>query len=122
MSGTSAPPPEGPGDQQPPFGGQQPSYPSPPSGQPGYGQPAYGQPGYYGQPADGTPAYGQVPSAGVPASMGTRLLARIIDSLIVVIPFAIIYTILLVSLVNTNEVDPETGEVSGGGGIIATIT
>ena len=121
MSGTSAPPPGEPGNpqQQPPTHGEQPSYPPP--GQQAYGQPGYQQPGYpqqgYGQPGYGA----QVPSAGEPASMGTRLLARIIDGLIVGIPFAVIYSVFIVSIINNAEVDPVTGELEGGGGgIVAT--
>jgi uncharacterized RDD family membrane protein YckC len=119
MSGTSAPPPGDPGNpQQPPGYGQQ-GYPAPPPGQQPYGQQPYGQPGH-SQPGYGAPAYGQAPSAGTPASMGTRLLARIIDGLIVGIPFFIIYLILAAVFISNAEVDPVTGELSGGGGIVAT--
>jgi uncharacterized RDD family membrane protein YckC len=52
--------------------------------------------------------------------MGTRLLARIIDGLIVGIPFFIIYLILAAVFISNAEVDPVTGELSGGGGIVAT--
>lgn len=141
MSGSSAPPPGEPGSpqQQPPH--ETPSYPPPPpgqspggSGQPGYQQPGYEQQAYpqqgypqqgfpqqgYGQPAYGATAYGQPPSAGEPASMGTRLLARIIDNLILGVPFAILGSILLAAFVNTAEVDPVTDELEGGGGFLAT--
>jgi len=52
--------------------------------------------------------------------MGTRLLARIIDGLILGIPFGILSTILIAAFVNTAEVDPVTDEVEGGGGFLAT--
>jgi uncharacterized RDD family membrane protein YckC len=79
-AGWGAPPPSG--------------YGPPEAGQPGYGQPGYGQPGY-GQPGYGYPAYtgspyppaGMVPTTpdGVPlAGPGRRLLARIVDDLILV--------------------------------------
>jgi uncharacterized RDD family membrane protein YckC len=84
-----APPPAAPQYGQPP---QQQPY-----GQPGYGQaPQYGQPGAY-PAAPGYAAYGQQPAvagAGVPANMGIRLLARIIDGVIVFVPLAIIGAIL----------------------------
>jgi uncharacterized RDD family membrane protein YckC len=79
----------------PPYGQPQaPQYgqPQQPYGQPGYGQaPAYGQPGAY-PAAPGYSQYGQptVTGTGVPAGMGYRLLARIIDWLIVGIPLGII--------------------------------
>jgi uncharacterized RDD family membrane protein YckC len=71
--------------------------PQQPYGQPGYGQaPQYGQPGAY-PAAPGYSAYGQQPAvagAGVPANMGIRLLARIVDWVIVFVPLAIIGAIL----------------------------
>ena len=93
-------PPQQPGyGQQPPPGyGQQPppppGYGPPPGYAPGqyppapqYGAPGYGQHGY-GQQAYATP--GTTPF-GYPASMGSRLLARIIDGIIVsVLPWIVI--------------------------------
>jgi uncharacterized RDD family membrane protein YckC len=99
---------------QPPTGGDQPTpydpppfYGSPPAyGQPQYGQPQYGQPQYgqpppygtppsgYGQPQYGQPQYGYGPPLGTGpgcvASMGTRLVARIIDALLLSVVVAAI--------------------------------
>ncbi|MGH8962308.1 MAG: RDD family protein [Jatrophihabitantaceae bacterium] len=116
-------PPEG---QQPPQYGQ---YPPPPQyGQPQYGQPQYGQP-QYGQypPAPAYSAYGAPqPSAGTPAGMGNRLLARIIDWLIIGIPFGIIFAIVAASVVKTGRTcavnDPNCTPVSAsGGGAVALL-
>lgn len=79
-----------PGYGQPPAHGQQPGYgqPAPPYGEGGYGQPGYGAPGGgYGGP----PYKGQqlgLPPTGVNslASQWLRLVARIIDGLILIIP------------------------------------
>ena len=113
---------------QPQYG--QPPYGQPPYGQPQYGQPQYGQPQYgqpvYGQPQYGAPPYGGYPAAppnpygtnfgptagpGSPASMGNRLVARIIDGAIIGIPSAIIIGILIATVVSnsTCSTDPETG-------------
>ncbi|MQA25843.1 MAG: RDD family protein [Micromonosporaceae bacterium] len=116
-----------------PGGQQQPGYGPPPGGQPGYGQqpggqPAYGQqpgygaqpggyppqqPGGYGQPPGG--AYGQ-PGGGLgqPASMGTRFLARLIDTALFFVPAMIIYCIGAFAIASNAEVDPNTGQLSGG--------
>jgi uncharacterized RDD family membrane protein YckC len=62
----------------------QPQYGAPQFGGPSYGQPPYGQPpyGYSQQPAYGYgPPLGTMP--GSVASMGARLLARIIDGLLI---------------------------------------
>ena len=84
-----------PGSGQPGYGQQgQPGY-----GQPGYGQPGYGQPGYgqQGQPGYGQPGYGQPhPAYSYPrtgrspalAEWWRRLLARVIDGLILAVIFA----------------------------------
>jgi len=68
------------------------------SGQPGYGQPGYGQPWYGqpGQPGYGQPGYGQplaysVPRAGRSPALAEwwrRLLARVIDGMILAVIFA----------------------------------
>lgn len=105
-------------EQQPPHGqpayGQQPEqtqYGQPAYAQPAYGQPppAYGQPAYgqppppaYGQPAYGQPAYGapaQVPGLppGVQAGgMGERLLARLVDGL-VLLPLTIVLQVVILT-------------------------
>jgi uncharacterized RDD family membrane protein YckC len=80
---------------QSPTGGDQPTpYEPPPfyASPPAYGQPQYGQPPPYGAPPPGygQPQYGQPQGYGPPlgtgpgcvASMGTRLVARIIDALL----------------------------------------
>jgi len=96
------PPPAAPpgyGQAPPPAYGQQPP--------PGYGQPAgYGTPGYgpgygapqYGGPVGGAPYKGQ--ALGLPpigpnslASQWKRLLARIIDGIIIAIPTAILFAV-----------------------------
>jgi uncharacterized RDD family membrane protein YckC len=80
--------------------------PQPQYGQPQYGQPQYGQqaPGYaqqppaYGQPYPAAPAYsaygGVQTPFGPPAGMGNRLIARIIDAIIVGVPAAILVAII----------------------------
>jgi uncharacterized RDD family membrane protein YckC len=114
-----------PGYGQPGYG--QPGYGQPGYGQPGYGQPGYGaQPGYgnppgYGQAGYGAPAgqpYGQPAPYGYPqqaypggnygyqqkdpslAEWWQRLLARIIDGIIVGAIFAAIWIPTLVRLVH----------------------
>lgn len=87
--------------QQPPPAYGQPAYgqqPPPAYGQPAYGQPAYGQPGY--PPAPGYPAggYAAPGGPGSPAGMGNRLLARIIDGVIVGIPAFIIMAVAGIGL------------------------
>lgn len=93
-----APPPQQPAGYPPPPPSQ-PGYPPPP--QQGYQQP-YPQQGYqqpypqqgYGQPAYGQPAYGApVGGPGSTAGMGNRLLARILDSIIIGIPAFIIMAV-----------------------------
>jgi len=74
----------------------------PPSG----GGAPYGAPG--GAPTD---AQGR-PLAG----WGKRALAAIIDGIIIAIPFYILMAILGVGFANQVEVDPVTGELTGGGG------
>jgi len=97
--GAGQPPPYGqqPGAAPPPPYGQPPSYgqpsgydqPAPPYGAGGYGQPGYGAPGggYAGPPYKGQLL--GLPQSGVNslASQWMRLLARIIDGLILLIPF-----------------------------------
>jgi uncharacterized RDD family membrane protein YckC len=105
-----------PGYNQPPPGyGQQPGHGQPPGyGQPppGYGQqPGYGPgqyppapqypsappPGYGSYGGYGQQPYAQVPGMtpfGPPAGMGSRLLARILDALIVGVPIGIIVGIV----------------------------
>jgi uncharacterized RDD family membrane protein YckC len=110
----------GDGPQEPGPQGPQP-YPGPPPGygQPGYGQPQYGQPGY-GQPGSGQAPYGQAPygqAQSYPASPGQpyqaysrsmdptlaerwrRLVAWIIDSVILSIVVGAIFIPSVVRLV-----------------------
>ncbi|TQS21794.1 RDD family protein [Microbispora sp. KK1-11] len=87
--------------------------------QPGYGQQQYGQQGY-GQPGYGQPygAAGPIPP-GAPAPLAEwwqRLVARIIDGVIVGIPFAII-TLVITGIVVTNaSVDITSGVYNPGSG------
>ncbi|GII31217.1 RDD family protein [Planotetraspora mira] len=106
------------GQGQPGYG-QQP-YGQQPYGQQGYGQPGYGQPAY-GQPAYGQPGYGQqygAPAAippGAPAPLAEwwqRLVARIIDGVIVYVPFLIISAIITAVVVTNAGYDAETGVVT----------
>lgn len=103
--------PQGGGSSQPGPGWQQPSSP-PPQG--GYQPPAYGshqQPGPTG--AGGRPL----------AQWWKRLLAIIIDGLLIGIPLAIVFVVFVgVSFTQTVEVDPITGEITKGGGLFAGST
>ncbi|MEV6316656.1 RDD family protein [Streptomyces sp. NPDC051776] len=81
------PPPPGEGSQPPPGEGQGQWSAPPPPGAPGpYGQGPYGQAPYGGSP------YGADPLAGMPplANRGKRLVARIIDALIIYVPVGVI--------------------------------
>ncbi|MFJ2032870.1 RDD family protein [Streptosporangium sp. NPDC087985] len=100
--------------QQQPYG-QQPGYGQPPGTGP-YGQPDYGQQQPYGQ----QPAYGQgyapqgVTPPGVPAPLAEwwqRLLARILDGLIVGVPAGIVGS--LVSLPFAPSFDAKTFTATG---------
>ncbi|MGH2777346.1 MAG: RDD family protein [Actinomycetota bacterium] len=112
------PPPQG-GGQYPPQGQPPPPQGQPPPQQP-YGQPPPQQP--YGQPPGG---YQQYPQAGTQyragpsgprANFGQRLVAALIDGVIVNIPLWIIGSLLGASLFTFNfTVDETTGEISGGG-------
>ncbi|OPG05419.1 RDD family protein [Microbispora sp. GKU 823] len=99
--------------------GQQQGYAAQQGQQPGYGQQQYGQQGY-GQPGFGQPyaASGPIPP-GAPAPLAEwwqRLVARIIDGVIVGIPFAII-TLVITGIVVTNaSIDPTTGVFTTGSG------
>ncbi|KAB8172238.1 RDD family protein, partial [Microbispora catharanthi] len=104
------------------YGQQQYAQPAPQQGygqQPGYGQQQYGQQGY-GQPGYGQPygAAGPVPP-GAPAPLAEwwqRLVARIIDGVIVGIPFAII-TLVITGIVVTNaSIDITSGVYNPGSG------
>ncbi len=134
--------------QQQPYG-QQPQTPPPGFNQPGYGAPqqpydqtqAYGQQPYgaqqqpYGQPYNAAPQYAgaamgagggldyiQLPGVGAVrlASMGQRFLARVIDGLIVGIPAAIIYFVVIAawftSTASSYTIDESTGQITGGPG------
>ncbi len=118
------PPPPPPDPRSPPYGqppsygqapyGQPPPYGPGPYGQPPYGQPPYGQPPYgappYGQPPYGAYGYAPVPvdRFGRPlADWWQRLLAIIMDALIIGIPRAVVTAVII-------------GSVSSGGGIFST--
>ncbi|MBB6170596.1 putative RDD family membrane protein YckC [Nocardiopsis mwathae] len=129
------PPPEGgpgyPGQQQPGYGQPgygQPAYGQPPPGQQPYGQPPYGDarqdpyaPGGYGAPPPPPPGqqpYGPATQAplvhGLPlAEWWQRLVARIIDTIIVVVPFFIIAFIIgifyAITLIGEGATDFEVG-------------
>ncbi|MET7773128.1 RDD family protein [Nocardia sp. NPDC005366] len=80
---------------QDPYGQQQPNLGKDQYGQPQYGQPQqqYGQDPYqqqgYGQQGYGAPGGGY----GVPADLGVRIGARVIDGLILYIPYMVLYFI-----------------------------
>ncbi|GAA3757109.1 putative RDD family membrane protein YckC [Spinactinospora alkalitolerans] len=116
--------PYGPGPQQPP---QQPPQGPPPGAHPGYpgqGAPPPGPQGGYGPP-QGAP-YGGQPYGGHGAPGGgqrlaewwQRLVARIVDGVIVGVPLGIINGVLgllfFTAAMSPVEVDPSTGEVTGG--------
>ncbi|GGO25909.1 hypothetical protein GCM10010116_51990 [Microbispora rosea subsp. aerata] len=100
-------------DQQA-YGAQQQGY-GQQFGQPGYGQPGYGQP---------YAAAGQIPP-GAPAPLAEwwqRLVARLIDGVVVGIPFLILNTVIIAIVVTAPSIDPETGVITAGGGIfLATL-
>ncbi|WP_204058461.1 RDD family protein, partial [Microbispora corallina] len=105
--------------------GQQPGY-----GQAGYGQQTpqqgYGQPQQgYGQPAYGQPGFGQPYAAAGPVPPGApaplaewwqRLVARIIDGVIVGVPFLIISAVITAVVVTTGNYDLSTGAVTAPSG------
>ena len=103
------------GQQPPPPGGQQ---PPPPGGQPapppGGFPPAGGQPGQFG-----SPQYPQQQPSGVgaPADLGTRILARIIDAILVGVVNAVLVTTLLFGVIFSAGGTglPGFGSVSGWG-------
>ena len=114
--GSAAPPPP-PGD----YPSTPPPPPPPPAG--GYGQPsapppppAYGNQPAYGGGGAGGPADAQ----GRPyAEWWKRVVAAIIDAVVVGIPSQIISAIFLAGGSSSVEVNEVTGEVSGGGGFVA---
>jgi uncharacterized RDD family membrane protein YckC len=95
----------------------QPGYGAPPAyGQPAYGEPSYGQsPDPYGQQYASAPAYGPssypaAPYGGAPAQvnaagMGKRLLARIIDGLIIGVPIWVIVFLIIVPAATSTNAD-----------------
>ena len=104
-----------PPDQQPPGGGYQPGagwqqpQPPPPPPPGGYGQPQYG-----GYPQDQQP----VGPGGQPlAEWWKRLLAIIIDGLILGVPLTILFVILVAGTISETEIDPITGELEEGSGL-----
>ena len=124
------PPQGGQGGGQPPLGGGQypqgggggyppQGQPPPPQGQPPpqqpYGQPPPQQPGGYQQYPQAGSQYRAGPS-GPRANFGQRLVAAIIDNIIVNIPLWIIGSLLGASLFTFNfRINERTGEVTGGG-------
>lgn len=125
---TPPPPPPGQGGvygQQPPYGQQSPSGQQAPYGQqPQYGQPQYGQQAPYGQQPPTGQSYGQAPQgqqpyyappvsdfsqAGQPADLGTRVIARIIDNVLLAVVNGIIGATLganaFSTLLTTGRVD-----------------
>jgi uncharacterized RDD family membrane protein YckC len=117
-----------PAPQQPPSPPPPPGGPgAPPSEPPGQqqwsGQPGYQQTGPYGyQPYQGGDVYQRGPS-GPRATFGQRLVAAIIDGLIVAVPLWVVSLLLGASV--TLDIDvTETGEVTGtdvgvGAGLVA---
>jgi len=105
------------GQASPPYGTPQQPYGQQPYGGQQYGQPYGGQQMGAGSGLD----YIQLPGLGAVrlASMGQRFLARVVDALIVGIPFVILYMIIgaafASSAANSIQIDPETGQVVGGG-------
>ncbi|GGK80106.1 hypothetical protein Sme01_45620 [Sphaerisporangium melleum] len=107
--------------QQQQYGQQQPAQ----YGQQGYGQQQYGQPGY------GAPGYQQpygvqgVQPPGAPAPLAEwwqRLVARIIDGVILGIPYFIISAVVTAVIVTQASFDPTTGAITQGGGLfVATL-
>ncbi|KAA8890768.1 RDD family protein [Nocardia colli] len=74
--------------QQPQYGQQPPQY----GQQPQYGQaPQYGQQDQYGQYPQQPGGFNQY--GGQPGDLGTRIGARVIDALILAIPYAILYVL-----------------------------
>jgi len=102
-----------PGQSDQPYGSQPPSYGSQP--QP-YGSPPqpYGAPQQY----QAAPSYQQGGGVSPNPGMGVRLVARILDGIIVGIPFAIVWFVLLGGAASQVKTDPQTGEVTGGGGAL----
>ena len=114
-SGTGWRPPTGgyepPGSPPPPPGGagQPPQYPPPPPG--GYQQPGYQQPGYQ---------QGPLGPGGQPlAEWWKRLVAVLLDGLILGVPLGIVRAVVGVD--RSVEIDPLTGEVTRGEGFLAGV-
>jgi uncharacterized RDD family membrane protein YckC len=122
------------GGQPGPYGGQPGPYGAPqqappqsgygvPAGAPGYGHVDYPQPGYPAQPGYG-PSQPVAPSGAPLADQVTRLLARLIDGLIVggvmtvvAIPVIVVVVIASASSIEVNE----DGTTSGDGGAFLAI-
>ncbi|MBB4920432.1 RDD family protein [Streptosporangium saharense] len=97
--------------------------------QPSYGQPDYGQQGYGQQPGYGAqvPAYGQgygpqgATPPGAPAPLAEwwqRLVARLIDGIIMAIPTVIISLVLTAILVTSGGFDLNSGVVTQPSGYV----
>ncbi|WP_067181169.1 RDD family protein [Microtetraspora niveoalba] len=110
--------------QQPDYGQQQ-AYGQQGYGQqPDYGQQAYGQPQQgYGQPGYGQPYGGPVAEAippGAPAPLAEwwqRLVARLIDAVIIGIPYAIVSTVIAAIVITQASFNPTTGVFTESGGV-----
>jgi uncharacterized RDD family membrane protein YckC len=122
--------------QQPPDDGRSdehgqpvpPPYGRAPDGSAPYGSAPYGS--APPPPPYGSAPYGSAPAAGHPSApgtftepfpftipgMGLRLVARILDGIIVGIPFTIVYLIAFAGAMNSIETDPVTGEVTDASG------
>ncbi|WP_214413243.1 RDD family protein [Sphaerisporangium fuscum] len=117
------------GQQQPGYGdqgyGQQQGYAQQGYGQQGYDPSAYGQQPQYGQQQYGQQAYQQpygatgVQPPGAPAPLAEwwqRLVARLIDLVILLIPSFILNLILIAILVTAPSIDLQTGSYTTGSG------
>ncbi|WP_407286698.1 RDD family protein [Streptomyces sp. BP-8] len=106
--GEGAPPPGGPPPEGPPPGGPPPGGPPPPPPPPPPGGTPYGAGPYAGDPYGGQ--YGAAdPLAGMPplANRGRRLVARIIDAILIVVPVSLIMSVVVggVNYYSTNNVE-----------------
>ncbi|MEU8193083.1 RDD family protein, partial [Microbispora amethystogenes] len=125
---------QGHGGQQGQPGHGQPGYGQQAYDQQGYGQQQYGQPGYGGAqatPGYGQPAYGQsyAPQGAIPpgapaplAEWWQRLVARLIDGVVVGIPYMILNAVIVGLLFTAASIDPTTGVTTlESGAFLATL-
>jgi uncharacterized RDD family membrane protein YckC len=107
--------------------GQQPPYQPPPGGPPPGGPPPGGQPppGQYPPQQGGYPQqpYQQArpmsPQGRPLSEWWKRAVAAIIDAFVVGIPAYILMFLFGLGVASEAEIDPVTGEIEGGGGIVA---